>query len=328
MAVEPFQRIKPTKNNTIIHIVHSSGSTGLPRAVLANQQSIFKNVINQPFHKALGAPGVRAGLMAALPFHASGLWIQSMASMYQGYIQVLFAPRAEPVIPTPDITLQALLDTECKTAMVWPTFLEAWAEDDNAIAKIRKIETILFGGGPLAERVGDRLVAHGVNIQNSYGGTEFGTASHPCPPGYDPHDWVYFKLADTQNAQFIPQHDEQGSHEIIFVTGPHNEPFILNAEVDGCPAYSTKDLVVQHPTKPCLWKLVGRADDQITLSNSEKINPGPIGNTILKSPLIQFAAMFGREKSQTGVLIDLTPEAREIYMNDGRARVVDLIWQV
>ncbi|QRV95210.1 AMP binding enzyme [Ceratobasidium sp. AG-Ba] len=334
LTVEPFQRLKPTKNDTVIHIVHSSGSTGLPRAVLGSQQGIFKNVINQPFHKALGAPGVRTGLMAALPFHASGMWIQSMASMYQGFIQVLFAPRADPVIPTPDITLQALSDTECRTAMVWPTFLEAWAEDDRAIAKLKKIEAILFGGGPLAERVGDRLVTHGVNIQNSYGGTEFGTASHrdventshPCPRGYDPRDWVYFKLADTQSAQFIPQQDDQGSYEIIFVTGMHNKPFVLNTEIAGCPAYSTKDLVVQHPTKPWLWKLVGRADDQITLSNSEKINPGPIENTILKSPLIQFAVMFGREKSQTGVLIDLTPDARETYANEGRARVVDLIW--
>ena len=36
-------------------------------------------------------------------------------------------------------------------------------------------------------------------------------------------------------------------------------------------AYATGDLVVPHPTVPGLWKIVGRLDEQIVLSNGEKV---------------------------------------------------------
>lgn len=37
-------------------------------------------------------------------------------------------------------------------------------------------------------------------------------------------------------------------------------------------AYTTSDLVLPHPTKAGLWRLVGRTDEQIILSNGEKVN--------------------------------------------------------
>ena len=37
-------------------------------------------------------------------------------------------------------------------------------------------------------------------------------------------------------------------------------------------AYATNDLVAPHPTRPGLWKLLGRRDDQIVLSNGEKVS--------------------------------------------------------
>ena len=41
--------------------------------------------------------------------------------------------------------------------------------------------------------------------------------------------------------------------------------------IDGRPAYSTSDLVEQHPTKPHLFRVFGRADDQLMLSTGEKV---------------------------------------------------------
>ncbi|PSR72124.1 hypothetical protein PHLCEN_2v12004 [Hermanssonia centrifuga] len=47
-------------------------------------------------------------------------------------------------------------------------------------------------------------------------------------------------------------------------------PMSINTHVDGHNAFATKDLFVSHETKAGLWKIYGRADDQIILSTGEK----------------------------------------------------------
>ncbi|SRR5258707_1105758 len=112
-------------------------------------------------------------------------------------------------------------------------------------------------------------------------------------------------------------------------------------------AYATSDLLVPHPTKPGLWKIYGRKDDQIMLSTGEKTNPGPLGITaptrswccvclyhflegiLAQDPHVLSAVMFGRGRFQNGVLIDPKPEFAfdpkdEAKLENFRA----LIWQV
>ena len=57
-----------------------------------------------------------------------------------------------------------------------------------------------------------------------------------------------------------------------------------NTKVGDQDAYATSDLVVAHPTKPGLWKIIGRADEQIILSNGEKVRPPGFVNR--STPLI------------------------------------------
>ena len=46
---------------------------------------------------------------------------------------------------------------------------------------------------------------------------------------------------------------------------------VINTKIDGRGAYATNDLVESHPTKPGLWRIYGRKDEQIILSNGEKV---------------------------------------------------------
>ena len=80
-----------------------------------------------------------------------------------------------------------------------------------------------------------------------------------------------------------------------------------------------------------MWKIVGRADEQIILSNGEKTNPVPLGQSDLlydlalcaalnqvnmwytekminEDPFVRGAVMFGRGKFQNGVLIEPTED--------------------
>ncbi len=48
-------------------------------------------------------------------------------------------------------------------------------------------------------------------------------------------------------------------------------PVVMNTEIDGVGGFDTNDLFASHPTKPGLWRVYGRADDQIMHSIGEKV---------------------------------------------------------
>lgn len=54
--------------------------------------------------------------------------------------------------------------------------------------------------------------------------------------------------------------------------GPAWSPNAFNTEVNGRPAYATSDLFEEHPDDPNLFRVYGRADDQIVLSTGEKVS--------------------------------------------------------
>ena len=62
---------------------------------------------------------------------------------------------------------------------------------------------------------------------------------------------------------------------------PTFTPNVFNMTIEGRPAYTTSDLMQQHPTKKHLFRVYGRADDQLILSTGEKTNPAPLGESPL-----------------------------------------------
>ena len=96
---------------------------------------------------------------------------------------------------------------------------------------------------------------------------------------------------------------------------------MFNVSIEGRPAYATSDLLQQHPTKKHLFRVFGRADDQLILSTGEKTNPAPLGEhhcvwplsrkpdlrsaeaILLQDPHVSACLMFGRGRFQNGVLI-------------------------
>jgi hypothetical protein len=52
---------------------------------------------------------------------------------------------------------------------------------------------------------------------------------------------------------------------------PSHRIAAINSNVDGQNAFITGDLFKRHHSDPFLWKVWGRADDQIVLSNGEKV---------------------------------------------------------
>ncbi|KAG8684167.1 hypothetical protein FRC08_013838, partial [Ceratobasidium sp. 394] len=325
-TAERFPELELTGNESIVNILHSSGSTGMPKPISWHQEGVFKNVITQNIFQMYRRPGCLVGTMALPSFHTMGIMLQLFAALYLGYTQILFAPSQPPVVPTASTTMQAVAGTKCEFIVTAPAFLETWSEDEDALVELRRMSIVTFGGGPLAQGIGDKLADEGVHLHSGYGATEFGVVGDLYDPEKDPRDWRYVSFATHTDVVFDPQEDED-TCELVLLPNVQRKPYALNSEYQGQPAYRSKDLVKRHPNKPNLWRFVGRLDDQIILLNGEKTNPGAMEVEILNSSLVQSAIMFGRERNQTGVLIELADTVKHKYEGrENRALLVEQIW--
>ncbi|CAE6407221.1 unnamed protein product [Rhizoctonia solani] len=324
-AHKPFPPLKAISGDTIISILHSTGSTGMPKPIKIHLEGLFKNSITQPIGRTYAQEGARSGTMALPTFHGTGMFLQTFIPLYTGCTQVLFAPSHVPVVPTSNLTIKVAAATRCSHMLCMPAFLEEWSQDETAIAYLRQMKSIIFAGGPLAEATGNKLAEQGVRFRSCYGTTELGGITEVDEVGEvgEASDRNYVRFSPRVDVRFIPQNNGDNLFELAFVVSDNHKPFVINFEIDGRPAYRTKDLVVRHPYRPDLWKLVGRLDDQIILLNGEKTNPGPMG----KCPIVLSAIMFGRERNQTGVLIELEESVSSMYATqEGRLKAIDEVW--
>ncbi|CAE6436542.1 unnamed protein product [Rhizoctonia solani] len=238
---KPFPPLGPMDDSSISAILHSSGSTGMPKAIKYHLKGVFKNIINQPIGWTISGPSARVGTMALPTFHCMGLILQVLAPLYMGYTQALFAPAHIPVMPNPSLTLEAIANTNCNFLICVPTFLDAWVNDENAITILKRMKGIMFGGGPLIDAVGDKLTDHGVKIYPLYGATEVGIVN-VAPPLDQARPWNCIELSPQIKPYFISQNDEDNTFELVFEAGDDHYPFVLNWELNGKAVYRTRDL--------------------------------------------------------------------------------------
>jgi long-subunit acyl-CoA synthetase (AMP-forming) len=113
-------------------------------------------------------------------------------------------------------------------------------------------------------------------------------------------------------------------YELVYINEPKKKH--VHAAFQTFPdrqEFGTGDLFEKHPTKPDLWRLVGRRDDMLVLSTGEKVQPRPMEDMICGHPAVRSAIVFGHGRFQTGAVIEL----RE-YPSSGaeRSDLMDSVW--
>ncbi|KAJ7087944.1 putative aminoadipate reductase [Mycena belliarum] len=310
--------------------LHSSGSTGFPKAIPAthriiNQWGSFAPVTDLRDH--FKSPLAN---MAVPAFHMGGWYGQLLQPIYGGMTVALFppiaaTPRDLPIMPTPVNVLEHARKTKCRFMCTFPAFLIAWSKSPDAIAYLKSLDLIAFSGGSVPPRIGDLLVNSGVNLRACYAGTEFGAISKFFPRPGDEADWAWIEFSDRIKLRWEPQGD--GTSECQLLTWEHHNVCVEN--LPDMPGYGTSDLFVNHPEKKHLWKIVGRVDDVIVHASAEKTVPAPMEGVVTSSPLVAGAIMFGRERDQAGILIEPVP-ASAIDVTDASqvAELRNKIWPI
>ncbi|KAI3612070.1 nonribosomal peptide synthetase [Moniliophthora roreri] len=266
-----------------------------------------------------------------------------------------------PIMPTPENTLDALERTGTNMLVIFPTFLQIWAREPESIKRLANLEYVAESGGPLDKDAGDTLIRNNVRLRCMYGGTEFGRVSHILPRPGDEEDWQWMELdADRTAYRWLGAGSGPGGAygELVFLTTETHTLSVRNLpeelakrltsgvsglddddkEVDGwikgkdaplkdertglVTGCRTSDVWERHPTKHHLFRIIGRADDVLIHSSGEKTVPGPLESTIVTSPLVKGAVIFGHGRAQPGVLIE--PQTHEHTLSKFR----NLVWDV
>ncbi|KAG6832642.1 putative NRPS-like protein biosynthetic cluster [Tephrocybe sp. NHM501043] len=294
---------RPFKYDLCLYL-HSSGSTGNPRPIPITQISWTQCAL--PTDLKEYKPRLTLGVMIMPSFHSFGMGVQLFQPVF-GVLSVSVYPpnsaHAKPGMPTvasPENVIEHMKRTNSNALIAPPTYLQIWSSIPDVLVYLATLESVGFGGGPLAPKTGTVLLEAGIRLYAIYGATEFGMATRFIPV-VTKYDWEYMQFHDHQLLRWVAQGD--GTFELQFLSWEKHQTMINNLpDADG---YATSDLWVPHPTDKSLWKIVGRIDDVITHSSGEKTVPGPIEAIITSDPLVRDAVVFGRQRDQTGILIEL-----------------------
>lgn len=139
-------------------IIHSSGSTGLPKPV----DTTHKASLNSG---QIIMSGSMTSMLTLPLFHAYGLMVVAGA-FATGKKIIIF----NPYIPlTGPNVVEALKVTNPEQIYLVPYTLKLMAETPGGAEALANCQEVTYGGSSLSDEIGDKLVSSGVNIRSYYG---------------------------------------------------------------------------------------------------------------------------------------------------------------
>jgi acyl-CoA synthetase (AMP-forming)/AMP-acid ligase II/UDP-glucose 4-epimerase len=290
-AYNPY---KETAKNIVI--IHSSGSTGLPKPIYLTNRSCLA---------AFSTNLDRKALMTQPLFHSFGFY-ETFRSIYSGkpmyYFNYAFPLTKQNITATLEAVKPDLL-------FCVPYVLKLLGESKEGIEALARINLVMYGGSACPDDLGDMLVKNGVNLVANYGATETGRLSTSVRPAGD-HAWNYLRLLPQVKEYVLMDEIAPGIFECVALDGLNSKNTINS---DKPPrSFRTRDLFVRHPTNPDFWRFVSRLDDRLTLTNGEKVLPIPIEGRIRQEGLVKEAVVFGDGKTLPGILIVKADSASEL----------------
>ncbi|KAL1970082.1 hypothetical protein VTN77DRAFT_6487 [Rasamsonia byssochlamydoides] len=296
--LDPFEEA-----NHIAWIIHSSGSTGLPKPIFQTHRAAIKNY----------ATNMNMRGFITLPlYHNHGIscLFRSIHSCKSIHLYNASLP----------LTKQYLLDImkahDFEIFYGVPYALKLLAETDEGVEVLAKLKIVTFGGSPCPDSLGDKLVANGVHLISHYGATETGQLMTSTRPRED-KTWDYLRPFDAVKPFLRFEERSPGIYELICLDGWPSK--VASNRPDG--SYATKDLFMKHPTMEA-YKYYARLDDTIVLVNGEKVNPLEMEGAIRQDAAVSEAIVFGAGKAKIGMMIVLSAEGAALSTD----QLIDQIW--
>ncbi|XHF98585.1 hypothetical protein AWENTII_002133 [Aspergillus wentii] len=317
----PFLGTFGDVKNKVAFIAHSSGTTGFPKPI----QLTFGYFgaldhgahVPIPTGRVAGVPDRLSPddlVLSTTPFfHLMGFALLIMA-VFHGIPCVILPDK--PL--STQLVTSVLATTQPTAALFPPSILEDLAANPESVQALSKLKRVYFGGGPLSPDVG-RKVSECTQLVSFLGMTEGGFVLSLLPEN---GDWSFFEWSPTFGIKM--EHVENGLHEMVLCRHENPELQPIFHTFPDLDCYHTKDLYLEHPNKPNLWRFYGRLDDVIVLNNGEKFNPVTMEKIIEGHPLVARAVVVGLGRFQTALLIE--PSWSQLDSVDNGTNVIDVVW--
>ena len=306
----PFTKSFADARTDPILVLHSSGSTGIPKPVVMTHGS-FATLDNDRNFPTI--PGRRnhdltvwdfEGKNARIyepfpPFHLAGFMNKIVVPLYTHTIPV-FGPPLRP--PSGALAAEIMKRQKIRGSILPPVIAEQLYHEQGGFDLLKQLDVLCFAGGPLSAAVGDELVKH-TTLCQFYGSTEVGQVRQLVPQR---EDWSYLEFHPSSKFELQPADD---AYELVIFADQETEGSLaLNHNYPGIREWHTRDLFKPHPTKPNLWKFHARRDDIIVLSTGEKLNPIPFESFLTLSPDVSGALVVGQGHPHPVLLVELKPD--------------------
>lgn len=287
-------------------IVHSSGSTGLPKPIFQTHGACISNYSTSKGYRAL----------LTLPlFHNHGLSTFFRSLFKRKRIAVYNANL--PLTGTNVLETMKVAAPESFHGV--PYVLKLLSETDGGVNELAKCEQVLFGGSSCPDALGDLLVNAGVRLISHYGATELGQLMTSARPPED-KAWNYVRPLEKVKPFLHFKPLEDGSYECIVLDGLQSK--VASNSDDPPNSFHTRDTFLKHPSIPDAWKYLGRIDDRVTLVNGEKVLPVPIEHRIRQNIFVKDNLVFGVSKPLPGLIVVPSVESQGLSSEE----ILDRIW--
>ncbi|KAK4114682.1 acetyl-CoA synthetase-like protein [Canariomyces notabilis] len=319
-----------------IWILHTSGSTGIPKPVTWTHESLARHwngtALAAPDEiRSLESSYIGKRVLNTLPhFHGGGFGQYVLYAIPFG--NVVISP-ATTTIATAQGVVEALKRCPADIAVLAPSIVAELAQNPELLDYCAKnLERILYIGGDVPQALGDQVAAK-VPLCCRFGTSETGFPHQLLPAELElsPSDWNYLRLHP--NTGFVFEEATDGVYELVF---RHNDllgtqvQFAIREFINFDKEYRTRDLFEPHPTVPDMWRWRARADDVIVFLNGEKTNPISMEQYIVThAPELSAALVLGAQRFQAALLVEPAAASADRRLTTAeQAALIERIWPV
>ncbi|KAK3174025.1 putative NRPS-like protein biosynthetic cluster [Lepraria neglecta] len=313
-----YDRSWPEAQSEPLFVVHTSGSTGIPKPLTYTHASAAANTKMMSLDPPVGYESqdkVYQGKRVFIsfpPFHVR----QGTSAM---------APTSGAVLSGEGL-VESLKETHADVAFLVPSLVQDIAQNPELLDYCSKsLRAIIYCGGDLPQIIGD-LVASRIRLLNQFGASELGlTPAIISLTDRGSEDWKYTQFHPQLGLELRTVSDD--IYELYAVRNPE--------KIDTQPTftifphaqeYTSRDLFVRHPSKPDLWNWKARADDIIVFLNGEKTNPISMEQHIVsRNADISAALVVGAQRFQAALLIEPIATIKALDPAE-RAAFIERIW--